>query len=230
MKILALETSSRRFSLATGDREKVVKSRSMVLDKVLSDSIVPAIDRILKDSKWKLADMDALVVGLGPGSFTSLRVGLSTVKALAFAVDKPVVGISSLDAVALYAGKSSTQICALSDARRGMVYACFYENLCGRLKRKSEYLLTPLLSLLGRITADTTFVGDALSFCKGDIEKYFLGNDNQIRASFVDEKKAYPTARNLIALARDNVTKKKFSNLDRLVPLYLYPEDCQVQK
>ena len=77
MKILSIETSSKKFSLAVSKDDKVLKTRTMVLDKILSDSIVPAIEKILKDSKIKLQDIDAIVVGLGPGSFTSLRVDRS---------------------------------------------------------------------------------------------------------------------------------------------------------
>lgn len=230
MKILSLETSSKRFSLATGDGENVIKIRAMVLDKILSDSIIPAIDRILKDSKWKLSDLDALVVGLGPGSFTSLRVGVATVKGLSFAADKPVVGIPSLDAIAFNIGKTTKQICVISDARRNMVYACLYENSKGKLKRNSEYLLTPLLNLLDRITADTIFVGDALVVYKVDIEKYFLARESKIDISFAAENKIYPHAKNLIVLAQESLRKKKFAKIEKLVPLYLYPEDCQVQR
>ncbi len=230
MKILSLETSSKRFSLALGDGQKVIKSRVMVLDKILSDSIIPAIDRILKASKWKLADLDAFVVGLGPGSFTSLRVGLSTVKGLSFALHKPVIGIPSLDAIAFNIGKTTKQICVLSDARRNMVYACLYENSNGKLKTKSEYLLTPLEILLDRITSDTIFVGDALLLYKADIEKYFLAKADNLNMDFAPQAKSYPNAKNLIALAQERLGKKKFANIDKLVPLYLYPEDCQVQK
>lgn len=230
MKILAIEASSKHFSLATSDSEKILKRRKMVLNQILSDSIVPAIDRILKDSKLTLAKIDALVVGLGPGSFTSLRVGLSTVKGLAFAAGKPVVGIPSLDAVALNAGKTSSQICVLFDAKRNLVYACLYENTKGDLKRKSEYLLTSLADLLDRITTDTIFIGDAVALYRPNMEFYFSSKDKKFVIEFAAENKAHPDAKNLILLAQSDLKKKKFANIDQIVPLYLYPEDCQVQK
>jgi tRNA threonylcarbamoyladenosine biosynthesis protein TsaB len=229
MKVLSLETSAKQFSLAISDGGKVLKSCKMVLDKVLSDSIVPAIEKILKDSKLPLAQIDALVVGLGPGSFTSLRVGLSTVKGLAFAADKPVIGIPSLDAVALNVGETPSQICVIADAKRNMVYAALYENKKGSLKRKSEYLLTPLTDLLGRIEADTVFVGDAVKLYQPQLEAYF-SNKNKLKIDFAPESQAHPDAKGLIVLAQDDLKKKKFANIDKLVPLYLYPEDCQVQK
>lgn len=230
MKVLALETSSKRFSLATGDGQQIVKSRTMVLNKILSDSIVPAIKRILTDSKLTLAKLDAVVIGLGPGSFTSLRVGLATVKGLAFVANKPVIGIVSLDAIALNVGQTDQQICVLCDARRNMVYACLYENMKGQLKRKSEYLLTPLTALLARIQTTTIFVGDAVALYQADIEKYFFASDQKIVVGFAVSTKSYPNAKNLIELAQQPLKKKKFADINTLVPLYLYPEDCQVHR
>jgi tRNA threonylcarbamoyladenosine biosynthesis protein TsaB len=230
MKVLALETSSKRFSLATGDGQQIVKSRTMVLNKILSDSIVPAINRILTDSRLTLAKLDAVVIGLGPGSFTSLRVGLATVKGLAFAADKPVIGIASLDAIALNVGQTDEQICVLCDARRNMVYACLYENVKGKLKRKSEYLLTPLAALIARIQTKTIFVGDAVLLYQTDIEKHFAASDKKCIVSFASQSKVYPTAKNLIILAQEPLKNKKFANINKLVPLYLYPEDCQVHR
>ncbi|MCB9757399.1 MAG: tRNA (adenosine(37)-N6)-threonylcarbamoyltransferase complex dimerization subunit type 1 TsaB [Candidatus Omnitrophica bacterium] len=230
MKVLALETSSKRFSLATGDGQQIVKSRTMVLNKILSDSIIPAIDRILTDSKLTLAKLDALVIGLGPGSFTSLRVGMATVKGLAFAANKPVIGITSLDAIAFNVGQTDQQICVLCDARRNLVYACLYENVKGKLKRKSEYLLTPLSALLARIQTKTIFVGDAVALYQADIEKYSVASDQKIIVNFAASTKSYPSAKNLMALAQEPLKKKKFADLNKLVPLYLYPEDCQVQR
>ncbi len=230
MNILSLETSTKQFSLSVSDGEKVVKNRTMVLDKVLSDSIVPAIDRILKDSKMSLSQVDALVIGLGPGSFTSLRVGLSTVKALAFAGDKPVIGVPSLDAVALNVGKTSATICVIADAKRNLVYACLYENPQGHLKRKSEYLLVSLHDLLERIDTNTIFVGDGVTVFKPNIEIYFSTKDSKLEIDFASEIQAHPHAKNLSVLAQDDLKKRKFANIDKLVPLYLYPEDCQVQK
>lgn len=229
MKTLAIETSAKQFSLAVSDGDKVIKSRKMVLNQVLSDSIVPAIEKVLKDAKVSLAKLDVLVVGLGPGSFTSLRVGLSTVKGLAFAAGKPVIGIPSLDAVALNVGETPLQICVIADAKRNLVYAAFYENKQGSLKRKSEYLLTPLADLLGRIEVDTVFVGDALKLYQLNIESYF-SNKKKLKIEFAPESQAHPDAKGLLVLAQEDLKKKKFANIDKLVPLYLYPEDCQVQK
>jgi len=117
MKLLNIDTSTKNLSLAVFDGKKIVRHRNIILNKVLSNKIVPSIERILSDSKIELDQLDGFAVGLGPGSFTSLRIGLSTVKALAFATQKPVVGIPSLDIIAQGCSSGGT-ICVVVDAKR----------------------------------------------------------------------------------------------------------------
>jgi len=233
MKLLNIETSTRAFGLAVSDGVKVIKSRKVIIKKVLSSSIIPSIDKILKESKLKLKDIDVFVIGLGPGSFTSLRVGLSTVKGLAFALEKPIIGIPSMDVIARGLLKNiepGTQICVVSDAKRNLVYGAIYENAGGELKRKSEYLLTPLEDLLGRIDGDTVFTGDAISLYQKKITDFFKTGKKDIKVSFAAEKFWYPQAKYLAVLAEGPLRRKRFNDLDKIVPLYLYPENCQVQR
>lgn len=222
MNLLALDTSSKHFSLAVVKDGKTLRSRSIVLKKVLSDSIMPAIQGILKKAGLTLAKIDGFAVGLGPGSFTSLRVGLATVKGLVFATRKPVVGIPSLDVLALNVAGDG-QVCAVCDAKRNMVYACLYQKKGNELKRKSKYLLTEIENVLKHIKGEVIFTGDGVPLFKETIEKA-LG----IKARFAGEKQMYPQAKCLAALALERFKAKKYDNAESLVPLYLYPEDCQV--
>ena len=217
MKLLSIDTSTKNFSLAVCDGDKILAEKNIQLDKILSDSIIPSIEQILKKSKLSLAKLDGFVVGLGPGSFTSLRVGLSTIKAFALAIDKPVVGIASLDAIALGI-KEDGPVCVITDARRNMVYACMYEKQQGQITQKGEYLLTPLEDLLKTIKGQPIFVGDGVIFLKD--KKYPVAK----------EEFWYSQAKYLIPLALERFKDKETENIDTLVPLYLYPEDCQVQK
>ena len=102
-----------------------------------------------------LNDIDVLAVGLGPGAFTSLRVGLSTVKGLAFATKKPVIGIPSMDAIAMSIKDESAQICTICDAKRNLVFGCLYEKNGAQLKKKTDYLLTDINDLLKKIKGDS---------------------------------------------------------------------------
>lgn len=222
MNLLALDTSSKHFSLAVVKDGKTLCYRSIVLKKVLSDSIMPAIQGILKKAGLTLAKIDGFAVGLGPGSFTSLRVGLATVKGLAFATGKPVVGIPSLDVLVLNV-QGDGHVCAVCDAKRNMVYACLYEKKGTVIKKKSKYLLTNIADVLKRIKGGVTFVGDGVPLFREAIEKA-LGT----KARFAGGKQTYPQARHLAALALERFKARKYDAAESLVPLYLYPQDCQV--
>ena len=225
MKILSLDTSSKRFSVAVSVEGKVVARMSEILQKKLSTAMMGRVDKLLKRSEIKLKEIDGLAVGLGPGTFTGLRVGLAAVKGLAFALDVPVVGMSSLDVLAMAADDKGRQICTICDAKRSLVYVCFFEKKNGILKRKGKYLLTDIKDVLRQINKETIFIGDGIKIY-GDqlksIKKYSV--------KFADEKKWYPQARYLSLLAEQRFKDNKIDNIDKLVPLYLYPQDCQVRR
>lgn len=225
MNLLSIDTSTKNLSLAVSKEEKILKYRNVTLNRPLSSSIMPSIQEILDKSKMPLARLDGFAVGLGPGSFTSLRVGLSTIKGLAFAVRKPVVGVPSLDVLAMNVPEENTRICTLCDAKRDLVYACLYDKKGMTLRRKSEYLLTDIQDVLRRIKGDVTFIGDGLALYKSDIDKA-----KGITPKFLDKGSIFPQARSLAYLARQRFVKKTFDNINQLVPLYLYPDHCQIKK
>jgi tRNA threonylcarbamoyladenosine biosynthesis protein TsaB len=109
MKILAIDTSTKHLSLAVSDGDKTIASRNVRPRKDLSMTITFDIERVLGKANIRLTDLDGFVVGLGPGAFTSLRVGLSMLKAFVMVTGKPVVGISSLDAIAMNVRTSSVR-------------------------------------------------------------------------------------------------------------------------
>ncbi len=225
-RLLSIECSSHTFSLAVTEGEETAASRELVLNKVLSSSIIPQIDRILARSRFRLQDMDALAVGLGPGSFTSLRVGLATAKGLALATNKPVVGVASLDVLAMNAAAEKRTVCCLNDARRDMAYACLYAMRRGRPHRKSAYFLTRIEDLVVQCEGEVFFIGNGVPVFRERIlrESQRLG----FRPFFAVPGECAPSAEKLAVLALEKVSKGKSTNPDRLVPLYLYPADCQV--
>ena len=228
MEILSLETSTKTFSLAVSDHQKILTSRHFKLTQVLSSSIIPAIDGILKKSGLALKDLDGFAIGLGPGSFTSLRVGLSTVKGLAFVTGKPIVGISSLDVLAMNAPSMvGAPICVVCDARRNLVYSCLYQRSKNGLERTSEYFLTEIDEILNKIKGTVFFVGDGIGLYK---EKILARGPESFSTLLAKEKDWYPHARYLAELATPRFLKKEFDAIDKIVPLYLYPEDCQIQR
>ena len=223
MKILSIDTSSKNFSLSVSDDTEILSSYTLALDKILSESIIPAIDQSLKKAGVSLVEVDGFAVGLGPGSFTSLRVGLSTVKALSLAAGKPVVGISSLDALAMNVNEDDEQICTLTDARRNMMYACLYTKERANLKRKSDYWLTTVKDFFKKIKGKAVLIGDGIKFLKSEGETF-----DKKKFRLIPEKLWYPKAELLSQLALKRFKVRQTDDVNTLVPLYVYPEDCQV--
>ncbi|MBU0467809.1 MAG: tRNA (adenosine(37)-N6)-threonylcarbamoyltransferase complex dimerization subunit type 1 TsaB [Candidatus Omnitrophica bacterium] len=138
MRILSIDTSTKHFSLAVSENEKVLSSKNLKSKKVLSSTIIPAIEQVLKKAGVTLSQIDGFAVGLGPGSFTGLRVGVSTVKGLAYATNKPIVGIPSLDVLALNIKRKNAQVCTICDAKRNMVFGCVYDKEGLNIKKKNR--------------------------------------------------------------------------------------------
>jgi len=203
--------------MAVAQDKKILASRHVKLTKVLSSSIMPEIEKILKKTRTPLSSLDGFAVGLGPGSFTSLRVGLSTVKAFSLSTGKKVVGISSLDVMAMNV-KEGGHVCVASDAKRNLLYACFYTKKDNQLTRESDYLLISPQQLLNQLSQETILVGDGIKLLGEGIKN--------IRKDGISES---PQAKNLALLALQRFEQNKFDDVRTLVPLYLYPEDCQVQ-
>lgn len=229
MYLLSLETSTKIFSLAVSKNDRSLRLRNIRTERILESSIIPAIDKLLGSCGLNLPKIDAFVVGLGPGSFTSLRVGLATVKAFAMATGKKLVGINSLDVIAsgvsggLADGRARTadEICVIVDAKRAKVYAAVYENLG---TRKTDYLLTTIDDVLDRMHGTTLFVGDGVGLYKNRIIR------TQCRPIFASEKFWYPRAQELAKLAVKRLENNEQDDPAKILPVYLYPSDCQVDR
>jgi tRNA threonylcarbamoyladenosine biosynthesis protein TsaB len=125
-----------------------------------------AIDELMHDAGIKIKELSAIAVGTGPGSFTGLRVGVSYAKGLAAGASIRIVGIPSLDAMALCGSRSPTahngvKICPILDARKGEVYTSLYEVVNDALEKISDDLVIPLDEFASRITGEVLFVGDS---------------------------------------------------------------------
>lgn len=135
MKTLALETSAKSVSVAVTEDGKVLASSYQNIGLTHSVTLMPLLDGMLQNAGLTLKDMDLLAVAAGPGSFTGLRIGVSALKGLAWAEDKPCCGVSTLEAMAqngrLFTG---TVVCAM-DARRSQVYNALFRCENGQLTR-----------------------------------------------------------------------------------------------
>ncbi|MDP3732843.1 MAG: tRNA (adenosine(37)-N6)-threonylcarbamoyltransferase complex dimerization subunit type 1 TsaB [Candidatus Omnitrophota bacterium] len=140
MKILGIDTTSRFLCLGIYNNNKIYEY-NLDLGRKLSALITVTIKRVLDALGWQIKDIDYFACGLGPGSFTGMRVGIATIKGFAFSLNKPVVGISTLDILARNAGIAGAYVIPIVDAKRNLVYCSIYRNKFGRLTRIKPYML-----------------------------------------------------------------------------------------
>ena len=135
LKILALETSAKSVSAAVTDGGVVRAYTYQNTGLTHSRTLMPLVEAMLRESEQSLADMDLLAVAAGPGSFTGLRIGVSTLKGLAWAADKPCCGVSTLEAMAQNLRHMDGLIVCSMDARRSQVYNAVFAAEGGQLTR-----------------------------------------------------------------------------------------------
>jgi tRNA threonylcarbamoyladenosine biosynthesis protein TsaB len=223
LKILGIDTSSKVLSIAVSENTGIIREESHLINRKHSSLLVPKIDGLLKKSGIKIRRIDAFIVGLGPGSFTGLRIGVSTVKGFCMALKKPCIGVASIDAIARNATAGYSPIVPIIDAKRGQVYAAIYAKKWDQVIRKSGYLLIEIEKLMKKIKGEAVFLGDGVGLYR---EKISNLDKNAI---FLEEKYWYPRAGNLIKLGFDSIKKHKKPDLSRLEPMYMYSQYCQIR-
>jgi len=228
MRVLGIDTTTKVLSIGVYDG---IKTFEYNIDLGTKHAILltPAIKRILDTLKWRVEDIDYLACGVGPGSFTGIRVGLATIEGLAWALNLPLIGLETLDLLASNAKEESGIVVPIVDAKRNMVYACIYQTGANGLKKKSPYLLITMDELIKKIKAfgyktKLIFLGDAIGLYKERLISE-LGE-----VVFLDKDCWYPKGHNIIEQALMKIKNKKISNAFNIKPIYLYPKECQIRK
>ena len=214
MKILALETSAKAVSAAVTENGKVLCSGYQDTGLTHSRTLMPIVEGILKNTGLTVQDCDAIAVAAGPGSFTGIRIGVSTVKGLAWAADKPCVGVSTLEAMAWHGLAAGGLVCPVMDARRSQVYNALFQVENGRPVRLCEdrpIALSQLAEELQALNAPVFLVGDGAELA----EKYL--REQAIPCTVAPENLRWQSAWGVAMAAMD----KTPGNADALLPVYL---------
>jgi len=140
MKILGIDTTTRFLSMGLYVDGRFYEY-TLETGRMLSGLLVPSIERVVSAAGLELREIDCFACGLGPGSFTGIRIGLATVKGLCAALNKPAVGICTLDVMAAAAPVDDAMVVPAIDAKRGLIYCAFYKRKYGVLKRQGKYSL-----------------------------------------------------------------------------------------
>jgi tRNA threonylcarbamoyladenosine biosynthesis protein TsaB len=192
MRILAVDTSTRSCSVAVVDRSDLLAEVTSGNGQTHSRHLMAMIDSALGLAGLNLSMTDGLAFTCGPGSFTGLRIGISTILGLAAATGKPIVGISGLDALAMQAAVPNMTICPLIDGRRNEVYCGRYRWVNDELvKEMAEQVLSPEAAITG-LNTPALFVGNGALLYRtlirdrlGDCARFALNCQNTLRASTV---------------------------------------------
>jgi len=222
MKILGIDTTSKFLCIGLYDDGKIF-GYNLELGKLQSSLLVPTIKRILEALKWRLQGIDYFACGLGPGSFTGIRVGLSAVKGLSWSLNKPVIGVPSLDALARNAVEFNGWLIPVIDAKRSLIYCGIYKNTKGILKKAGPYMLLNKEELFKKAKPGSIFFGDALGVYKQEITKFVPG------AACLERDYWYLKPHNLIISALEKLKNKEITDTFRVKPIYLYPDECQIK-
>lgn len=160
MRTLAVETSTLSGGAALLDGDLVVAEYVMDIRLTHSERLMATIDRLLTDTGWTVRELEGLAVSVGPGSFTGLRIGLSTVKGLALALAIPIAAVPTLDAMAAMLPFAALPVVPVLDARKREVYASRYRWDGGAMRREWEYLAIAPDDLSRRLHEPVIVVGN----------------------------------------------------------------------
>lgn len=214
MLVLAFESSAKAASVALCRDGKMISQYSQCSGLTHSRTLLPMAEDMLKNAELTIRDVDAFAVAHGPGSFTGVRIGVSTVKGLAWAADKPCVGVSTLEAMAWHGVSAGGYVCPVMDARRNQVYNAIFRIENGKPIRLCEdraIALSQLIDEVKQLEGPVFLVGDG-ALITGS---YF--SENGVECRMAPENLMWQSAWGVAMAAQG----KDFAGSNELLPVYL---------
>ena len=213
--ILSIETATKVCSVALLDKDTILGTQEIYVERSHSEFLAIMIQDLLKYAGKSASDLSAIAVSKGPGSYTGLRIGVSTAKGLCFGLDIPLIAINSLMAMAYEVKKydsSSFDLCPMLDARRMEVYCLVADQDLG-VKQTTQARIIDENSFSEELnTTEMLFFGNGMNKCR----EILSGNKN---AHFVDD--VHPRAINIGFLAYGKYKNQEFENTETFEPFYL---------
>jgi tRNA threonylcarbamoyladenosine biosynthesis protein TsaB len=218
MHVLAVETSSLAGGVALLDDERLVAEYVLDVSVTHSERLLAAVDRVLIDARWTARDLDGVAVAVGPGSFTGLRIAVSTVKGLAVALGVPIAAVPTLDAMAAALPWAALPVCPVLDARKGEVYASRYRWNGVTMRREWEYLALAPEALASRLDEPTLVVGDGAAAVRS------------AHARAVPAPRRLPSPACVGVLGLERLRRGETVPAATLAPLYLRPSEAELKR
>jgi tRNA threonylcarbamoyladenosine biosynthesis protein TsaB len=218
MRLLAVETSTLAGGVALFDGDRLVGEYLLDVSVTHSERLMTAVDRVIVDARWDVRDLEALAVSVGPGSFTGLRIGLSTVKGLALALALPVAAVPTLDAMASTLPFASLPVCPVIDARKREVYASLYRWNGTSMAREWDYLALAPEELAARLEEPVILLGDAAV------------SIHSPHARLAPPARRLPSPACVGQLGLAQLRSGEGRSPEDIVPLYLRPSEAELKR
>ena len=216
MKVLGIDTSGYANAVGVIDDNQVLADFTFEARNDSLEKIVANIDFVLKEAGLSLEDIEGFGVGLGPGSWTGIKVGVTVGKILAFSTNKPVSGVPTLEVLAYQARNMPGLICPIINAGAGdTIYAAFYRTKDGTVSRAGEYYVGDIQGLAEMVKEPTVFIGaEAQAYSR--LINQALGSPDGIRAI-----EGVPRGSVVALLAATCLERGENDDVLSLAPLYL---------
>ena len=166
MKILALDSSGLVASVAIVTEDSLLAEYTVNYKKTHSQTLLPMLDEIVQMIELELHDIDAIAVAKGPGSFTGLRIGSATAKGLGLALNKPLIGVPTVDGLAYNLFGCNSVVCPLMDARRNQVYTGLYEfhqDVMNVIQEQQVMDITEIVDKVNLCGKPVVYLGDGVN-------------------------------------------------------------------
>lgn len=224
MLVLGIETSTPQASVTIGSEQGIIGSCTISRGAAYGEFLLPAVEFLMRQSGLTYRQLSALAIGLGPGLFTGMRVGVATAKTLAQALSVPIVGVPSLDLLAFDARYTPKVICPVLDAKRGEVFYAFYRQVPGGVTRESEYLVGSPERLVAEFDARGS---DILAIGNGAL-LYRTTLEEAERVEIGTMTHAFPRSAALIDLALPRLVREDFDRLFDIEPMYMRRTQAEI--
>ncbi|MNT10240.1 tRNA threonylcarbamoyladenosine biosynthesis protein TsaB [compost metagenome] len=171
MKILSVDTTSPRCSVAILEDKNLIKELTTDYLTAHSENLMPMIDQILNECDLRLSDINLLVCDKGPGSFTGIRISIATIKGFSDSLDIPTIGISSLESLA-YNVPNSDLVCSIVDAKHSNIYYTLFKKGDSKfieIEESKSSTVDEMLETISKYKEEITFVGDGAITYKDEI-------------------------------------------------------------
>lgn len=223
MLVLGIETSTTQSGVCLANEQGLVASTSLGRAQAHGQFLAPAIAFCLEHGGATVGSISGVAVGLGPGLFTGMRVGIATAQTLAHARRLPVVGLASLDLLAFPVRHVRRLICSVLDARRKELFWAFYRSVPGGVQRVTEFRVGPPEKLAGEIEA---VVDDVLAIGDGALAHRALLES--CGAEVGSASMAYPAAQSLVELSLPRFVREDTQRPEDVRPIYLRKADARI--